>query len=142
MEQAVARRPRRDLSGYAALIVAVTGLGTALWRKPPEEAAKAGYIELTTAIIETQTAEKQNHDDILALRGYLDSYTRDHTVVQTPVPVTSSTAPQGAWTALPLYPPKPPAVIRVTAPASATPPPTIAPQAVPKRIKEADSIAW
>ena len=70
-EQAVAKRSRRDLTGYAALIVAMTGLGTALWRKPPEDAAKAGYMELTTAILDVQAATKKNNEDTVALRTYL-----------------------------------------------------------------------
>lgn len=141
MEQSEAKKPRRDLSGYAALIVAVTGFITVFVHKPPEEAAKAGYIELTTAILATQAAEKQNHDDIVALRTYLESYTTSHTVVQTPEPATSAVAPKNAWTP-PANRTPVPVVVRVTpAPSSAAPPP-IAPQAIPKRIKTADAIAW
>jgi hypothetical protein len=135
MEQAVAKRPRRDLSGYAALIVALTGLGTALWRKPPEEAAKAGYIELTTAIIESQAAEKQNHEDIVALRTYLENYSNGHEAVVTPVPTASTAVPR------PFVAPAPTTVV-VHAIASAAPPPPIAPQAVAKRIKSPDAISW
>lgn len=141
MEQSVAKKPRKDLSGYAALIVAMTGLITVFVHRPPEDAAKAGYIELTTAILASQAAEKQNHEDIVTLRTYLEDYATAHTSVVTPVSATSAVTPKNTWVT-PASPAKPPVVVLVTPAPSAAPPPPIAPQAIPKRIKAADSIAW
>ena len=143
LEQGVAKKPKRDLSGYAALIVAVTGLVTVFVHRPPEEAAKAGYIELAAAVIESQAASKQNHEDIVGLRAYLDNYMKGHEAVVTPVAstVVTLTTPPPPGRMRPAAPPAATSVV-VQAVASAPPPPSIAPQAAPKRLKAADSINW
>lgn len=101
-----------ELRGWAALAIALGGLTTALGaviRKPPEEGARAAYLELTKSILDSQAAERQNHEDILALRGFVESYAKGHEVIVAPV---DAGAPQ---------------VVHASAPASAAPPPHVAP---------------
>jgi hypothetical protein len=117
--------PASFVGSLTALVVAVASLVTVFVHKPPEDAAKAGYIELTTVLIETQAAEKQNHEDVVALRGYLEAYVGGHTSFVTPIPAEAAAATAVA-----------------VSPLSSPPPPPIAPRAVPKRVASPDSISW
>ena len=159
------KKQKRDLSGYAALLVAVTGLITVFVHKPTEDAAKAGYMELTTAILETQAVEKQNHEDIVALHTFLEGYVKEHASLVTEVPTASTStavpflppphpvfahpmshpAPPatGSASAVPAPSPVPEAVTVVAvAPSSAPRPPAPAPQAAPRRPREAKDMTW
>ena len=128
-EQDVSKK--KDLSGYAALIVAVSGLITVFVHKPTEDAAKTGYIELTTAILAVQEAEKQNHDDIAKLHAYVESYTHEHKVTLTAA-TTSASMP---------FAPTPLTDVVVQSAATASPPPLAPPTAL-KRIKSVNDISW
>jgi hypothetical protein len=113
-----------NTKGIAAVLIALAGLVTAfgaVLHKPPEDAARAGYLELTKAILDVQAVEKQNHDDLEALREYVRGYTREHDVVTTPL------APASSSPAAPMVPVAKPVVVHASAPASASPPPIIAP---------------
>jgi hypothetical protein len=123
---------RSAVSAYAALIVAITGLVTVFVHKPTEDAARAGYLELTTAILESQAETKKNHDDIVALRSFLEDYTRGHVSIVTPIPTSPSSLPPVGVVGR----------VLAEAPSAAPAPPPIAPQAVLKSIKAADAIQW
>jgi hypothetical protein len=71
----------------AALIMAVAAA-----IKPNDPVNKAGYQELKSAIEQSQKNEIQNHDDIVALRNYLDGYFKG-TGTPLVLPPTSSSAP-------------------------------------------------
>lgn len=133
----------RDWKGYAAMIVAVTGVLTAWFHKQPEDAAKASYIELTKAILESQEAERKNHEDLVALSASFESYINSHTVIETTVatPVDAG-APPETWVAAPVKPPVPKVVHVVAPPSSAAPVPSIAPLKPPAAPKSVDSIRW
>src|ERR1700677_1794830 len=92
---------KQDLKGWAAIIVAVTGVVTAVVHRPPEDAAKASYIELTAAILQLQDADRKHQADLEAQRAFLDSYVHSHEAVITissaspppaPPPTATSTA--------------------------------------------------
>jgi hypothetical protein len=118
-----------SLRGYAALLLAAAGLVTAVGAVfKPEEGARAGYLELTKSILETQAEVRQQHDDLERLRQYVEGYTREHEVLTVPVQPADAGVPQSA---LP-----PPSIVRAFAAPSAVPPPPIAPlrpQAAPRR---------
>jgi len=124
-----------------AIIIAITGLITAVGaciHKPEETGARAGYLELTKAILDTQEQVRKNQDDLLALRTYLDEYVKSHESI-----VTSATAvltDAGA----PILPPpgKPGVVTHVISVAAATskPPPAPASAMKPLQIRSFDSL--
>jgi len=60
------------IASVTALIVAVGGL----LRKPEEPAARATYEEMGQSVKELTEAATRNHDDIVALRGYVDGVSR------------------------------------------------------------------
>jgi hypothetical protein len=166
------KKPKRDLAGITALVVAITGLFAVFIHKPTETAAQAGYIELTAVLLENQESARKNHEDILALRTYLDGYTHSHESIVTPsitvatpsVPAAASSgspAPSGSSTlqsvpspsprpspspaasAVPSAVPSAAAVaVTVRTVSSAPPPPHVAPMAAPRRAKAAESIPW
>jgi hypothetical protein len=126
---------RSTLKGIAAVTLSAAALVTALAtasRRPPEDAARAGYLELTKALLDVQAVERQNHEDVVALRKYVDEYTREHEVLTVPVQPAYSGVPQAA---LP-----PPAIVRAYAAPSASPPPAIAPLGPPAAPKKFDSL--
>jgi hypothetical protein len=129
----------RDWKGYAAMLGAVTALLTAWFHRQPEDAAKAGYIELTEGILDCQHASIKNHEDLVALSESLQNYIKEHTVIETPLPATSASMPPEAPSA---SPPKPPKVVHVVAPASAAPVPAIAPLNTQRAPKNVDKISW
>jgi hypothetical protein len=138
----------RDWKGYAAMVMAVLAV-ISTFRKQPEDGAKAGYIELTTAILESQAAERKNHEDLIAMREYLEDYIREHEAVVVPVPTASSAASPPGPKPEPLTPAPPawqgssakPTIVHVTPISSAVPPP-IAPLINPKQPKNVNAIAW
>ena len=104
-------------------------------------------MELTAAILEVQETEKKNHEDVAALRMYLDTYVRSHEVIVTPIPATIATATSAA--ASPSPSPRPadtslptPTRALAVAPPSAPSPPPVAPMAAPKRMRSEADIAW
>jgi hypothetical protein len=143
----------RDWKGYAAMLGAVTALLTAWFHRQPEDAAKAGYIELTEGILDCQHASIKNHEDIVALSESLQSYIRGHTVIETTVaPAATGAAPVDAgapseqWLSAPTVSQgssgKPKIVSVVAPPSSAAPVPSIAPLTLPKAPKSVDKISW
>jgi hypothetical protein len=133
-----AMHKRRDWKGYAAMVGAIAALVTAWFHRQPEDAAKASYLETSEAILDCQRASIKNHEDLTALHEYIDSYVKEHTVIEVPVP-TGEAVPQ---TPAPLSPPKPPKVVHVVAPASAAPPPSIAPLMEQRAPRSVDKISW
>jgi hypothetical protein len=123
------------LKGWAAIILAVGGLCTAVGavvRKPPEEAARAGYVELTKAILDSQENERKNHEDVAALRLYLDGYVRSHETLVVPLVEAGVGVPSTAGVS----------TVRAYAAASAAPPPTVRPLPATKPIKDVANFAW
>lgn len=126
---------RSTLRGLAAVILAVGALVTAVataLKKPPEDGARAGYLELTKSILDTQAEVKQQHEDLVDLRRYVESYTKEHEVLTVPVQPADAGTPQSA---LP-----PPAIVRTFAAPSAKPPPPIAPLRAPAAPRKFDSL--
>ena len=137
-EVVLPKRRKKDLSGYAALIVAVTGLVTVFVHKPPEETARAGYVELSAIVLQMQQEAQESHDEVVALRGYVEGYVRQHEVLETPVPTGSpAPSPQGAH---PPTPPPAPKAVRVAAPPSAALPPPIPPSRAVPQPKSVDAL--
>lgn len=124
-----------------SLIVALSGLATAigaLVHRPPEDAAKAGYVELTTVILESQAAEKKNHDDLVALRAYLESYVKSHEAVVTTLPPAPGMAARM---------PSPPPALETTHVVSASPPsapvpPPVTTSSPPRAPRAAADLHW
>lgn len=143
-----------DLKNLAALVVAAAGLITsvgAFMHKPPEVAARAGYLELTTAILDVQAGTKANHDDLVALHAYLDGYVKSHESIVTPIPSVATfdsgfTVPSGPVAVYPTYTAKPgesPGVVThvlSSAPSAAMPPPPPAAPPVSHTPKAFDSL--
>ena len=80
------------------------GAGTAAFAKPTDTSVtQASYEELKKAIEANARDNKQNHEDILALRNFLDGYLKG-----TPPPVgtmtSSSSAPSTPATGVPTVP--------------------------------------
>lgn len=67
--------PKSHIKEYVALITALTALvaGVAAVVKPQDESGtKASYETLSKALQEATEASAQNHDDIVALRSYIE----------------------------------------------------------------------
>ena|SRR5271154_4582931 len=119
----------------AAIIIAITGLITAVSafvHKPEETGARAGYLELTKAILDTQDLTKKNQDDLLALHGYLDGYIKSHEsiVMSTTQVLTDAGVPKPGVVAK---------IVSVSAPSS-KPPPAPVPTKILMKIKDYDSL--
>ena len=126
---------RDNVKHLTGLVIALSGLITAVaafMHKPEETGARAGYLELTKAILDTQEITKKNQDDLLALHGYLDGYVKSHESI-----VTSTTA---VMTDAGI--PKPGVVARVitVAAPSSKPPPAPAPTKILMKIRNYDSL--
>jgi hypothetical protein len=61
------------LRGWAALVVAFTGLATAIWKPQDHTVAKAGYEELAKDMEAFNVELKSNHDSVVALRAYINA---------------------------------------------------------------------
>lgn len=90
---------RESLKHVAAIATAVAAIVTslvALLREPQEPKARSSYETLSKKVEELQTAQKQQHDDTVALRGYLEGYLKSlresqRTLAETaPVPSVSA----------------------------------------------------
>lgn len=131
-----------DLKNLAALVVAAAGLITsvgAFMHKPPEVAARAGYLELTTAILDVQAGTKANHDDLVALHAYLDGYVKSHESIVTPIP-SGPVAVYPTYTAKPGESPGVVTHVLSSAPSAAMPPPPPAAPPVSHTPKAFDSL--
>jgi len=67
------------LKGWAAIITSIAALVAALGailRPPQEPAAKAAYETVASAVKANSEAIAKNHDDIQALRNYMEGYTK------------------------------------------------------------------
>ena len=60
-----------SLRSWAALLTAVAGLAAVFLKPENHDAAKAGYKELSSAIDKLSAQTSVNHDDLVALRGYV-----------------------------------------------------------------------
>lgn len=56
---------------WTALVAALAGLATAVWKPQSHDAERAGYKELSAAIDKLSVQTTANHDDVVALRGYV-----------------------------------------------------------------------
>lgn len=130
---------RDQLKGLAAVLMGVAAIVTsvaAYTRKEEEPGARAGYGELTAALLAVQATERQNHDDLVALHTFVEEYTKSHEAIITQVPIAGP-PPSGAAPTPPAGPTVPshpgaPAVGQVSrvlsmAPAHAPAPPVVHP---------------
>jgi hypothetical protein len=82
------RRLKVWANAVATAAAIVIGLAGAL--KPPDPVGKTSYDELKKAIESNESAVKQNHEDIVALRNFLDGYLKSS--IQVPVSTASGAA--------------------------------------------------
>jgi hypothetical protein len=127
-----------QLRGWAAVILALAALAKSFVHQP-EDAAKTSYLSIVPVVVQMQEDSRKNHDDLVALRGYVEAYTHEHETVI--APVTPPSAPAVLPT-LPIPRSASSAVVRALAPPSASPPPPIAPPRPPAKPRSADSITW
>lgn len=88
---------RDSLKHVAAIATAIAAIVTslvALLREPQEPKARSSYETLAKKVEELQGAQKQQHDDTVAMRGYLEGYLKSlrenqQTLAETPAPVPS-----------------------------------------------------
>lgn len=66
------------------------GIATASAMKPADPMGEKSYAELKKAIETCGSDAKQNHDDIIALRNFLEGYTRAAVPIPAPPPGASS----------------------------------------------------
>lgn len=118
------------IRSYAAVLLAVAALVTAL-RPQPEDAAKASYLELTKAILETQEESKSNREDLEKLRKFVAEYVEQHKVVAIETPVDGGAGAPPAQTVVK-------SVVAFAAPDAAAPPPLapVKPPAKPRSARE------
>ena len=80
---------RGFILGVAAILTAA-----ASWFKAPDTTAtKATYEVIVSKVNEVAKATESNHDDIAALRAYLDGYTKAE-LIKPPPPPSTSPGPQ------------------------------------------------
>ena len=101
------------IKSLGALVMAIAALVTATgaWFKPQDHSVnKASYEELSKTIKELSDQGDKNHDDVVALRGYVEG-----TLASKPAPIPvleqdggSSTRDAGTSTAYVQIPSKPP----------------------------------
>jgi len=90
---------------YVAALVALSTMATSVtaYVRPNETSARKGFDIVTKAIEDQSKAISQNHDDMVALRGYVDGYVKaregEHTIS-----VTGTTAPLPPQTVLKVAP--------------------------------------
>jgi len=85
------------IRSYAALLTAVAAVATAFLKPQDHSVAKAGYGELSKAVDELSAQTKANHDDLVALRGYVAA--KDGELLM-PRPVVLSQADAGVGASL------------------------------------------
>ena len=132
------------LRTWTALIVAVTGLATAVWKPQSHDAEKAGYKELSAAIDKLSAETAANHDDVTALRGYVAAKEGEMLLQRVPVALPDAGGGVGAGLAQgfgggaaraprkPAPPPPPPAAVE--------PPPETHPPPAPVHPADFDSV--
>lgn len=122
------------LKSWANVIATVAALITALAAatKPPDPAPKASYEELKKAVEQNSQDNLRNHEDIAAMRAYIEGYMRGAAPQQTQPVLSASTLRQpasyGAIRAMTPPPTSPP------------PPPEVHRPAEPRKLPEYDSI--
>jgi hypothetical protein len=121
LEEVELRRQKRSRAERAAaLFTALAALITALGAVyKPEVSARRSYDEMSKGLEKLSKDAQQNHDDIVALRNYLDGYTKSRETT----PVTVSNTPSSAAGAPAGLGPNTPVLIKPTRPMPE--PPTI-----------------
>lgn len=101
------------IKSWANAIATVAALvaGTAAVTKPEDPAPKVSYDELRKAVEKNSEDNLRNHEDVAAMRAFLDGYTR----AQQAPPVPSASAPRA--------PASRGSVRAMTPPAPSAPPP-------------------
>jgi len=75
----------------AAVAALITAMG-AFFKPQDHSVTKTAYDTLSASITQIAEGQKRDHDDVVALRGYLDGLTRAG-VPQSPAPIASSAEP-------------------------------------------------
>ena len=83
------------LKAGATLATAVAGLATAVFKPADTTATRAAYQQTVLAVEKLNAAAERNHDDIVALRGYVAAKTGEVLIPATPV-TSTGTADAGA----------------------------------------------
>lgn len=98
------------LKHLAALIAAMAGFATAVGAYlRPETGARKGYDALASTLEEQSIQIRQNHEDMLALRGYIDGlYQAQQRGVRAEVTPPVGTVSSQVVEVKPLAPPPPP----------------------------------
>lgn len=107
----------KHLGTIATALAAIVTALVALLREPQEPRAKTSYGVLSKKVEELQAAQRQQHDDAVALRGYLEGYLKSlrdgqKTLAESPPPAASTRriavmAPVNAPVGLSAVPPPP-----------------------------------
>lgn len=129
MEEDPQAEKRKRTRAITALIGALATFLLALTsyiRSHAEPSAKAGQETMTAALADISKATAQNHDDIMALRNFLDGYVKASSSAAAAPPTLVSVTPS-ASARPPGTPPRPtPTAVVVAQP---QPPPSTAPPA-------------
>ncbi len=64
----------KHIAAIATAAAAIAASLVALLREPPEPKARSSYEVLTKKVEELQLAQRQQHDDTVAMRGYVEGY--------------------------------------------------------------------
>lgn len=108
---------RERLKHVATIATAVAAIVTslvALLREPREPRARASYDLLAKKVEELQAAQKQQHDDTVAMRGYVEGYLKSlrdgqkNLAAPPPAaPTSTGRSPASVPTAVAVIPPPP-----------------------------------
>lgn len=117
---------------WVAMIVGVTSLCTSAtaYLRPNETSARKSYDVLAKAIEAEAKSSAQNHDDIVALRGYIEGYVKQREEPH-PLAVMSATPPPTS----PRAPVPPPQTTVTVKPLDKPPPPPPVGSVVPPRFE-------
>lgn len=97
--------------GVKELIIAVTGLVVAvasIFVPASTRVTQNAYEEMSKEVQEVSSATARNHDDIIALRGYLDGLRGTTLVVSSATTIPSSSTSPSMFSSLIGKPPMPP----------------------------------
>lgn len=106
------RERLKHVGAIATALAAIVTSLVALLRDPPEPRARASYDVLAKKVEELQASQKQQHDDNVALRGYIEGYLKSlregqKSLAESPAPTTTGRAPASEPTAVKVIPPPP-----------------------------------
>lgn len=116
---------------YVALLVALTTMLTSAtaFLRPNETSARKSYDLLSKALEAEAKSNAQNHDDIVALRGYLEGYVKSRELPHSLAVESATPPPDRPHAAVP----PPQTVVKVTPVEKPPPPPPLGTTSPPPR---------